>query len=1150
MIKQIRKRDGRIVDFDKNKITEAIWKAAQSVGGKDRKLAEKIADDVVSFLEKQINENEIPTVEQVQDCVEKILIEGGYAKTAKSYILYRQKRAEIRRARALLGIEDDMKLPLNSLTVLASRYLRKDENLNIVETPKQLFRRVAKAIASADKLYGKTDEEVSKIEDEFFEMMSKLEFSPNSPTLMNAGTNLGQLSACFVLPVEDNIESIYDAIKAMALVQKSGGGTGFSFSKLRPAGDIVKSTAGVSSGPLTFMQAFNVNTDVIKQGGCISSNSFIRTDKGIMPVKYLLDCPPLGENFTKYLVYDGSSFNNAFIASDNGLADTIQFRTDINLKIDATYNHQIACVNEDGKIVWKYANDIKEGDWLVVVLGGHKGEDIELPPLKKQHFNSNPIRIPEKITPEIAELLGLYMSDGCSSTNGRLIFSIENKDVEVMEKIERIMVNMFGLEIGCKEIENNYTDIIFYSRDLQRYFEMLGWLKESSSKAFVPECIFKSPKEVVYAFMRGLFEGDGDVHADGYPRLYSSSESLVEQVQQLLLSLNIISNVHVYKTQNSFGKLPKHHLNIIQSRSIELFRDNIGFVTRRKNNTLKERIHKKVTEPSDVIPNQGKKLKSFYIYVGRGSGKCRSKRGANSKLYKTIYHYITGNQKNKRNLTRKKLLELMNRFPILKSDKHLMNMADYKYFYTKVVGIKKNKTYTMDIEVPLSSSFVANGILVHNKRRGANMGILRVDHPDILDFIVIKETEGTLNNFNLSVALTDKFMDAVFKDKDVELINPRTKKPVKRMKARAIWNLIITMAWRNGEPGVIFIDTINKSNPTPHIGQIESTNPCGEQPLLPHESCNLGSINLSKMTNDGQIDWEKLKNTVRKAIHFLDNVIDVNKYPLPEIERMTKLNRKVGLGVMGFADMLIQIGIPYNSEDALKTAENIMKFITDEARQMSVELGKERGSFPNFKGSIWENKFGAMRNATVTTIAPTGSIGVIAGCSSGIEPLFAISYVRNVGETIGADLIEVNQLFENIGIKEGFYSEELMKKISKKASVQGIEDIPENIRKIFVTAHDISPEWHIRMQAAFQKFTDNAVSKTVNFPYYATPQDIEKVYVLAYKLGCKGVTVYRDGSRKIQVLTTEESLQPKKSVVDFEMRADADYSGGCSTCHI
>jgi ribonucleoside-diphosphate reductase alpha chain len=704
MITKIRKRDGRIVDFDKNKVTEAIWKAAQSVGGKDRKLSEKIAEDVVSFLEKQCKDNDIPTVEQVQDIVEKVLMEGGYAKTAKSYILYRQKRSDIRRARALLGIEDDLKLPLNSLTVLSSRYLRKDENLNIIETPKQLFKRISKTIAAADKLYSKNNEEVERIEEEFYKMMVNLEFLPNSPTLMNAGTNLGQLSACFVLPVEDNIESIYDAIKAMALVQKSGGGTGFNFSKLRPAGDIVRSTAGVSSGPLTFMQAFNVNTDVIKQGG---------------------------------------------------------------------------------------------------------------------------------------------------------------------------------------------------------------------------------------------------------------------------------------------------------------------------------------------------------------------------------------------------------------------------------------------------------------KRRGANMGIFRVDHPDILDFIVAKETEGVLNNFNISVALTDRFMDAVLKDKDFDLINPRTKKTVKKLKARAIWNLIITMAWRNGEPGIIFIDTINKFNPTPHIGEIESTNPCGEQPLLPYESCNLGSINLARMINDGQIDWEKLRDIIRKAVHFLDNVIDVNKYPLSDIERMTKTNRKIGLGIMGFADMLIQIGIPYNSEEGLKIGEEIMKFISQEARKASIELGKERGSFPNFNGSVWDRGgFEVMRNATVTTVAPTGSIGVIAGCSSGIEPLFAISYVRNVGETIGVDLIEVNPLFERIGIKEGFYSEELMRKISKKASVQDIEEIPENIRKIFVTAHDISPEWHIRMQAAFQKYTDNAVSKTVNFPYYATPQDIEKVYLLAYKLGCKGVTVYRDGSRKIQVLTTEDSLQPKKSVVDFEIRADADYSGGCTTCHI
>jgi len=703
MIGQIQKRDGRIVDFNQNKITEAIWKAAKSVGGRDRKKTEELSKQVATLLEDNFSDK-TPNVEDVQDIVEKVLIENGHAKTAKSYILYREKRAEDRKKKALLGLKDDLKIPLNSLIVLSKRYLRKDENLNIIETPRHLFERVVKTIASADKLYGKSDEQVKKIEEEFFKMLVNFEFLPNSPTLMNAGTDLGQLSACFVLPVEDSIESIYDAIKDSAIIHKSGGGTGFSFSKLRPQGDVVRSTGGISSGPLSFMEAFNVNTDVIKQGG---------------------------------------------------------------------------------------------------------------------------------------------------------------------------------------------------------------------------------------------------------------------------------------------------------------------------------------------------------------------------------------------------------------------------------------------------------------KRRGANMGILRVDHPDILDFIVVKEREGRLNNFNLSVALTDEFMEDVLKDKDFNLINPRTNKPVKRLKARALWNLILTMAWRNGEPGVIFIDNMNKANPTPEIGQIESTNPCGEQPLLPYESCNLGSINLSKMVDGNQINWDKLRDIIRKAVHFLDNVIDVNKYPIPEIEEMTKANRKIGLGVMGFGDMLIQLGIPYNSEEGIRTAEEVMKFITQEARNMSVELGKERGSFPNSEKSIWKEKFGAMRNATVTTIAPTGTIGVIAGCSGGIEPLFAISYTRNVKETLGENLVEINSFFENFAIMHGFYTEDLIREISKKASIQNIVSIPEDVRKVFVTAHDISPEWHIRMQAAFQKHTDNAVSKTVNFPFHATPHDIEKVYWLAYKLGCKGVTVYRDGSRKTQIITTEESIRERTDrFVEMEKLVSPEYNGGCPTCHV
>ncbi len=672
MIKQIKKRDGRVVDFNSEKITNAIFKAAQSVGGEDRTIAESLAKQVVEILEKQLKPDEIPTVEQLQDIIEKTLVENGHYKTAKAYILYRQKRTELRRAKAMLGVEDDLKLPLNSIVVLERRYLKKDDIGRVIETPRQMFERVAHAVAVVEKQYKKGDRKVKEMEKDFLDMMINLDFLPNSPTLMNAGTGSGlNLSACFVIPVGDSIESIFDGIKNMAIVQKAGGGTGFSFSRLRPAGDIVKSTSGVASGPISFMQAYDAATEVIKQGG---------------------------------------------------------------------------------------------------------------------------------------------------------------------------------------------------------------------------------------------------------------------------------------------------------------------------------------------------------------------------------------------------------------------------------------------------------------KRRGANMGIMRVDHPDILDFIVCKEREGILKNFNISVAVTDKFMDAIEKDKDFNLNNPKNGRPMKTLKARAIWNLILTMAWKNGEPGVIFIDTINKFNPTPQVGEIESTNPCGEQPLLPYESCNLGSINLSKFVVDGKINWEKLKIIIRTTVRFLDDVIDANTYPIPQIEQMTKNNRKIGLGVMGFAEMLVQLGIPYDSEEAIKIAEDVMKFITEEGRKMSSEIGREKGNFANFKGSTLERKYKTMRNATITTIAPAGTISVISNCSSGIEPLFSVAYVRDVSESIGAKLIEINPLFETIAIREGFYSEELIKNISGRTSIQDVKAIPKNIKRFFTTAHDISPEWHVRMQATFQKYTDNAVSKTLNFPNSATPHDIEKVYLLAYKLGCKGITVYRTGSRAMEIL--------------------------------
>lgn len=613
-------------------------------------------------------------------------------------------------------------LTRNALKVLEKRYLKRDKNGNCIETPQDMFRRVADTIASGDLEFGKTSKDVQNLSDRFYNAITHRYFMPNSPTLMNAGRDLGQLAACFVLPIDDSLESIFETIKNTALIHQSGGGTGFSFSRLRPKNSVVRSTMGVSSGPVSFMEVFNAATEAVKQGGT---------------------------------------------------------------------------------------------------------------------------------------------------------------------------------------------------------------------------------------------------------------------------------------------------------------------------------------------------------------------------------------------------------------------------------------------------------------RRGANMGILRVDHPDIIEFINCKSDNNKLNNFNISVAITDKFMEAYLNGKDYDLINPQNNEAVGRMDAGAVFDLIIDSAWKNGEPGIVFIDKMNKDNPTPQIGKIESTNPCGEVPLLPYEACNLGSINLGLMVKeqDGEfvVDWDLLENTVRTAMRFLDNVIVVNNYPLPQISEMVQNNRKIGLGVMGWADMLMQMGIAYNSEEGTSLATDVMSFIDYISKTESVELAKERGCFNNFKGSVYEDsnyfskkftgktshkvnnkmwaqldkdvqKYG-LRNATTTCIAPTGTISMIAGASGGIEPLFGLVFSRLIMD--GTELLEVNPVFEKYMKTHGLYTEDLMNKIAKCGSVAHIEELPDEVKRIFVTAHDISPYWHVKMQAAFQQFTDNAVSKTVNFIESATREDIKKTYILAYKNNLKGITVYRNNSRQFQPMNLEKA---KKTIEIKPIEPSEDYN--------
>jgi ribonucleotide reductase alpha subunit len=1428
---KVEKRDKRIVEFDDSKIEAAITKAFESINA-DTGPVRGLTKEVVQIIHEK--NCEIIHIEEIQDIVEDTLMLRGFTEIARRYMKYREKHNEARKILQMMGVVDDLKFGPNAATVL-SRYLLKDEDGNPTETPSQLFRRVSGAVASIEKKHDE-NADVKEYDDLFYYMMANLEFLPNSPTLFNAGTEIGQCSACFVLPIEDNMDSIFTSLKHMAVVQKSGGGTGFSFSRLRPVGSTVGTTGGVASGPISFMRVYDTATEIIKQGGCLSTETFVQSTKGLRKLNSLINGRLAVETPLNELVLTRNNYKQALISANNGFTEITRIQTELGYSLDATYNHKIRVCTPEG-IQWKKTKDLVFGDWVVIKRGGYQGTDLDLSTTPSQHHNATPLHLPKKMDSHLAEVIGYFIGDGCLSflnkKKARMVFSVTHDSPDIAEWIEDFFEGL-GL-IPYKEQKKNDASWTIGGRSvtLGEWWIKSGFDKESSVNARVPEIIFTSSIETVRAFLRGLYEADGDVSTYGYPRLSSASEQLIIQVQQLLLSIGIVSRRFVItKRTSAYGSNPIHTLIITHRPSVLLFSGLIGFKSKSKSERFKKKIERVSGKASDPIPFAGDLIARYYSSPGRGSGKNREQRSANPKLNRELTRYIRG----ERNPHRMRILEIAQLMPGLQS---LLNdeVLREDFVYTRITNLTTHEMDTGDIEV-IGSEYVANGFLVHNRRRGANMAILRCDHPDIMEFISCKSDKQSFRNFNISIALTEKFIDALQNNEDVELVAPNNGEVTQSISARVVFDAIVHNAWSTGDPGIIFIDRINDEHPlggeliestnpcvagntlvstdagllniqdvpsviktakklvyflrtregyqvkvtkdhrilTPkgwkqagslnegdviclqaseggfgktgnlRVGQIlgwyvgdgwntgtdrratlafygndkgrlaqyfcdivneelesglviikskkreevrsrrilnliqewemeskqisnlllsssadcqrgflqglftadgsiqgkpekgfsvrlsqndldnlhfiqimllnfgiaskiyenrrrekmrllpdskgqpkyyrtkanhelviskenivrfrdnigflleykqnrlvkgidslnargpyretflarfESLKPlleedvfdivgtphggfvgngivvhnCGEQPLLPYESCVLGSINLSRMVKDGEINWQRLEEVIRLAVRFLDNIIDLNVYPVREIEQVTKANRKIGLGIMGFAELLIKLGIPYDSEKGLEKAEEVMSFIRQRAERASSELAKIRGNFENFALLKKRNKW--KRNASLITVAPTGSISLIAQTSSGIEPLFAIAHSRMLAE--GIYLSEVSPVFEKVATERGFWSDAIESEVAKTGSVQHIDGVPEDVKQVFKAAQEIDPEWHIRMQAAFQKHTDNAVSKTVNLPNSATTEDIERIFMLANQLRLKGTTVFRDG---------------------------------------
>jgi ribonucleoside-diphosphate reductase alpha chain len=1018
-ITKVRKRTGQIVQFDEEKIKNAIHKACSFLGFVEEKFAEETTRAVVDKLNQNINafKDGIPDVEQIQDVIEEILFEKN-ERIAKAYSLYRRSRHLARQIREFLKLQDDLKFNATALKVLEERYLLKDEKGNIIETPRQMFERVAKTIANVEAKYGKSRKEIKEIEKKFFDMLINLEFLPNSPTLMNAGVELGQLSACFVLPIDDSLDSIFTTLNNMAKIQQSGGGTGFSFSKLRPKGDIVKSTKGVASGPVSFMKIYDMATEVIKQGGKRRG-----ANMGVLAVWH-----PDIEEFIKAKADQKTLSNfNISVAADDAFMKAV-----MNDK-----EYWLINPRNKRKVKKIKARELFDKICYYTWLTGDPGM-LFIDEINRRHTLKSEIGKIEATNPCIAK--------------GTLVATDEGlKKIEDVHNPNKVFgVNginpvLWAGKTGVKEVFRVETEAgyeVEATKD-HKFLTAEGWkplseLTENDVLVLQRDGMFgKTKLDKELAIACGWLLGDGCIHKDKVIFYFNKQEKrqilpLIKNYLERLNGREVKIKEYATEFQLRFSK-----------RILKIF-EELGFKQLKSNQKV---------VPEKILTLDKESMKYFLsaLFTCDGSIQGSKEKGVSIRLASN-------------SLTLLKQVQLM-----------LLQFGIFSKLY-------ENRREEHQKILP-------------DARRKPKKYHCKPQHE-----LVISRT--SMFRFMKEIGFLTKEKNEKFrrlKPKKIyrDNITQFAKiKKIERIGFREVYD-IKTMAHSFSANGIIVHN-------------------CGEVPLLPYEACNLGSINLSKMVKlkngSFEFDWEKFEKTIRLAVRFLDNVIDASKFPLAEIDKVVKANRKIGLGVMGLADLFFMLKISYNSDEALKLAEKLARFLRKVAYDESHKLALEKGTFPNFKASKHKKP---MRNATVLSIAPTGTLSIIANCSSSIEPLFALVFEREILE--GKRFLEVNKWFLRELLKRGLYSDELIEKVAISGNLKDV-DLPKDIKEVFVTALEIPYQQHIKMQAIWQKYVDNSVSKTINMPQDASIEDVKNAFLLAYKLKCKGVTIYRYGSKPKQVL--------------------------------